>query len=139
MERKTEREQTFCLVFEQALRQDTAADILSDAAEIREFVSTPYIEQTFLGVCENCANIDSKISAHLTRWTLDRISKASLALLRLAVFEIIYNSDIPAGVAANEAVELAKVYCDEKDVAFINGVLGAVIREQEENTCKPLA
>lgn len=139
MERKTEREQTFCLIFEQALRQDAATDILNDAAEIRDFISTPYIEQTFLGVCEQCENIDSKISAHLTRWTIDRISKASLALLRLAVYEIIYNSEIPAGVAANEAVELAKVYCDEKDVAFINGVLGSVIRSQEETSCKPLA
>ena len=79
------------------------------------------------------AEIDAAITPHLTRWTLDRISKPALALLRLAVYEILYNEDIPAGVAANEAVELAKKYCDEKDIAFINGVLGAVIRQ---NGCK---
>lgn len=133
MERKLEREQAFCLVFEQALRQDSAEEILKDATEIRDFIATDYIENTFTGVCDRLAEIDAAITPHLTRWTLDRISKPALALLRLAVYEILYNEDIPAGVAANEAVELAKKYCVEKDVAFINGVLGAVIRQ---NGCK---
>lgn len=131
MERKLEREQVFCLVFEQALRQDSADEILKDATEIRDFTITPYIQATFAGVCCHLSEIDAAITPNLTRWSLSRISKPALALLRLAVYEILFNESIPAGVAANEAVELAKAYCDEKEVAFINGVLGAVIRQNE--------
>lgn len=133
MNRKAERENTFCLVFEKSLRGDSTADILADAMEIRDFEATPYITETFHGVFAQQEKIDAIISAHLARWTLDRISKASLALLRLAVYEVLLNDKVPASVAANEAVELAKIYCDEKDVAFINGVLGAVIRDEEKN------
>ena len=63
---------------------------------------------------------------------MDRIGKTDLAILRLAVYEIFYRDDIPYKVSINEAVELAKVFCDESSTAFINGVLAGVIGSLSE-------
>lgn len=74
-----------------------------------------------------------KIIADRTKgWTLDRLSKVDLAILRLALYEIIYRSDIPDSVSINEGVELAKKYGNEKSGAFINGVLGQYIRQDKD-------
>ena len=59
---------------------------------------------------------------------MQRLSKMSLAILRLAVCEIKYIEDVPSGVAINEAVEIAKLYCDESEPSFVNGVLAAVAK-----------
>lgn len=75
----------------------------------------------------------NKIIADRTKgWTLDRLSKVDLAILRLALYEIIYRSDIPDSVSINEGVELAKKYGNEKSGAFINGVLGQYIRQDKD-------
>ena len=62
-------------------------------------------------------------------WKISRISKISLALLRVAIYEMLYQDDIPVSVSINEAVELAKKYTGVDDSAFVNGVLGAVAKE----------
>lgn len=75
----------------------------------------------------------NKIIADRTKgWTLDRLSKVDLAILRLALYEIIYRSDIPDSVSINEGVELAKKYGNKKSGAFINGVLGQYIRQDKD-------
>lgn len=75
----------------------------------------------------------NKIIADRTKgWTLDRLSKVDLAILRLALYEIIYRSDIPDSVSINEGVELAKKYGNEKSGAFINGVLGQYVRQDKD-------
>ena len=75
--------------------------------------------------------IDAVISSKLKKgWSIRRLSKPSLAILRLAVYEINYLENIPDGVAVNEAVELAKKYTIDES-GFINGILGSVIREKE--------
>lgn len=75
----------------------------------------------------------NKIIADRTKgWTLDRLSKVDLAILRLALYEIMYRSDIPDSVSINEGVELAKKYGNEKSGAFINGVLGQYIRQDKD-------
>ena len=61
-------------------------------------------------------------------WKINRISKVSLALLRLAVYEMLYRDDVPVSVSINEAVELSKKYTVKDDTSFINGVLGAVAK-----------
>jgi N utilization substance protein B len=87
-----------------------------------------FIKGTVKGTMENIENIDKKIEELALGWTLDRIAKVDLAILRLAVFEIIYNEDIPNEVAINEAVELAKKYSTEESKVFINGILGNVVK-----------
>ncbi|MBR1815735.1 MAG: transcription antitermination factor NusB [Lachnospiraceae bacterium] len=68
--------------------------------------------------------IDAVIKEHSSGWSIERIGKAELAILRLGIYEIIYDDDIPFSVAVNEAVELSKIYCGEEAKSFINGILG---------------
>lgn len=123
------REQAFFLCFE-SLFSDTDIDELADnAGDARdEFLSDAAIERA-KGVQANLAIIDEKISANLKEgWKIARISKVSLALLRLAVYEMLFEEDIPVSVSINEAVELAKKYTAEDDAAFVNGVLGSIAK-----------
>lgn len=130
MNRKKEREQCFCLIFEEIFSNDTPEDIVAASVESRDFETTDYIISTFCGVVENKEKIDALISDNLNSWTIDRISKTALAVLRLAVYEIMFIEDIPESVSANEAVELAKTYCKEDDAKFINGVLSSIIKKK---------
>ncbi len=87
-----------------------------------------YIRAVTQGVAEKQAELDAYIEKYSVGWKLARISKTALAVLRVAMFEILFVGDVPAGAAINEAVELAKGYDDPETVAFINGVLGAFVR-----------
>lgn len=91
-----------------------------------------YIEEVSIGVLAHTAELDEKIKLFLKGWTMDRIGKADLAILRLAIFEILYREDIPYKVSINEAVELAKKYCDDTSPSFINGLLATFIHSLEE-------
>lgn len=72
--------------------------------------------------------IDERLSAVCEGWSLNRIGKAELAILRLATYEIIFDEELENAIAINEAVELAKKYCDEKSHSFVNGVLAKIIK-----------
>ena len=124
------REQAFFLCFE-SLFSDTDIDELADnAGDARDDFLSDYAIDRAKGVKANAGIIDEKIGRHLkTGWKLSRISKVSLAILRLAVYEMLYMDDIPVSVSINEAVELSKKYTVQEDTAFINGVLGAVAKE----------
>ena len=76
-------------------------------------------------------DIDKMILSKLKNWTIDRIFKIDLAILRLAIYEIMYFEDMPVKVAANEAVELAKKYGNDSSQNFVNGVIREVIKEKE--------
>ncbi|MDD7266657.1 MAG: transcription antitermination factor NusB [Lachnospiraceae bacterium] len=87
--------------------------------------------EKFAGVRRHMAEIDLLLETVTTGWKLDRMAKPDLAILRLAVYEILFDPLIPSKVAINEAVELAKNYGGDKSPAFINGVLGKVVRHVE--------
>ena len=89
-----------------------------------------YIKGIVHGVKGNLSEIDSLIKPKLNKWTIERISKINLAILRLSIYEIIFNEMIPDKVAANEAIELAKKYGGEESRSFINGVLGSIINDK---------
>ncbi len=74
-------------------------------------------------IMEKLPEIDREISERATGWTIDRMGKVDLAIIRLAVFEILFDDEIPVGVSINEAVELAKKYGREESGGFVNGVL----------------
>lgn len=124
------REQAFFLCFE-SLFSDTDIDELADnAGDARDEFLSDHAIACAKGVREHQETIDSRISANLkTGWKISRISRISLAILRLAVYEMLYLDDIPVSVSINEAVELSKKYTVQDDTAFINGVLGAVAKE----------
>ncbi|MCL2577157.1 MAG: transcription antitermination factor NusB [Defluviitaleaceae bacterium] len=88
-----------------------------------------YIDRVFWGVFERLSELDGVIENFLREWTIDRINKVDLALMRLSIYEILCEKDVPIAVAVNEAVELAKLYGADESPAFINGVLGNVARE----------
>ena len=124
------REQAFFLGFE-SLFSDTDIDEIADnAGDARDEFISDYAVARAKGVREHQAQIDEKIAANLKAgWKLPRISKVSLAILRLAVYEILFEEDIPVSVSINEAVELSKKYTMEDDTSFINGVLGAIAKQ----------
>lgn len=88
-----------------------------------------YAEEVIKGTIDNMQHIDKLIQGNITGWTKDRIIKVDLAVLRLALYEILYRDDIPDSVAINEAIELAKKYSTEESGSFVNGVLGKIVRE----------
>ena len=89
-----------------------------------------YIKSVVSGVCEKAPELYATIEKYLKKgWTLKRIPKVTRNVLMLAIYEILYESDVPAGVAVNEAVELAKTYGDEEQGKFVNGLLGSFVKE----------
>lgn len=81
------------------------------------------------GTLENVEKIDDMIKSNLKSWTMDRIAKVDLTILRMAIYELLYSEDVPYSVAINEAIELGKVFGTDDSGSFINGVLGKVQRE----------
>ena len=137
MTRREAREQAFILVFEQAVRGEPMDDILHDAAEARDLIPSAFAEREALGVEEHQAEVDETIEKHIRGWSLRRLSKVALALLRLAVYELCWEGAIPYSVSINEAVELAKTYGGKDDAPYINGVLASVAKELPEQQDKP--
>lgn len=82
-----------------------------------------YIRDKALNVILKSEEIDGMLNEHVTGWKTSRMNKVDLSILRLAVYEMKYDEDVPVGVAINEAVELAKKYSGDEGPAFINGVL----------------
>ena len=86
----------------------------------------------FNELVENLEQIDTKIEEKADGWTIERIAKSELTILRLGVYELLYVEDVPNKVAINEAVELAKAYGADKASGFINGILASVVKEISE-------
>lgn len=97
---------------------------LSDVEEIREFAN--YLSR---GVISNLDKIDALISSISSNWSINRMHKVDLCILRLAVFEMIYCLDIPFKVTINEAIELAKKFSSDDAKSFVNGILGKIAND----------
>lgn len=132
MTRSEMREHVFKLIFrvpfhdKNELREqiDYYFDDLTDVNE-KDY---EYIKNKALLVCELSDELDEKINLVSEGWPVDRIGKAELAIMRLAVYEMLYDDDIPVNVAINEAVELAKSYgSDDNAASFVNGILAKLV------------
>lgn len=132
MTRKQAREEAFILIFEKEFNDYALEDILSLAEEVRDLKADEYIKNVFFGVFENLEKIDEIISQNAVGWSIKRITKTALAILRLAIYEIKFYSEIPVSVSINEAVELAKKYATKEDASFINGILSTVAKQNED-------
>ena len=130
--RYKKREQTFLIVFE-SLFSDTSVDEIAD--NFTDSTALFYSDEAIktAGVIQEMAEeLDAKISSYLTKgWKIGRISKISLAVLRVAVYEILYCEEIPFSVSINEAVELAKKYSVTEDASFVNGLLGSLVKDKQ--------
>ncbi len=132
MTRSEMREQAFVLLFEKEFVKEIATEDLENiysenVAELSEFGKS-----LFEGCTEHLYEIDKTISKYLRSWKLERISKTSLAVLRLAFYEIKYCPDIAKEITANEAVNITKKYADPKEASFVNGIIGGYIRDLDE-------
>jgi N utilization substance protein B len=95
-----------------------------------------FIEQLVHGVDEYQNAIDDIVRPVAPEWPIEQIARIDRIVLRIGVFELLYEKDVPPKVAINEAVELAKAFGGENSSKFVNGVLGTVLRSQEENSDK---
>lgn len=130
--RSEARDAAFTQVFQMSMHREDMDVILDELLKARPECETNlgYIRSIIDGVSEHNEELEEIISKHLrTGWTISRISKASLAILKLAIFEMKYRDDVPVKAAINEAVELAKRYGDDDDPTFVNGLLASVCRE----------
>ena len=130
MTRKEAREQAFIMVFEKEFNSEYTLDEIIEAAKDAElFEADSFAVDLASKTLEDMDKLNELISANLKGgWKLSRISKVSLAILRLAVCEMINFSDIPVSVSINEAVDLAKTYAADEDFSFVNGLLESVSR-----------
>ena len=131
--RREARENAFLLAFSQTFGDIPLAEALSNHAENDEEHPVDAFSRLLLNAYyDHSAEVDDEIRSHLRNWTMERLPRVSLTVLRLAVAEMLFGGENKPGVAINEAVALDKIYDTEEAAAFINGVLGAVAREKQE-------
>ena len=133
MTRKEERELAFTLVFEKIFNDELSIEeIIDNAVEARLIEDNTFAFSLAHLTYEHIVEIDAIINENSVGWKVERLPKVSLAILRLALCEIMYIPSIPNGVSINEAVELAKKFSSNEDASFINGILGKYVRENLE-------
>ena len=146
MVRNTAREIAVHLSYELSFTDKTVDELLEDrltaerfadlAGEDTIYESAPeekqkeYICRLVRGVAEHAYELDGYISKYSKGWSFSRIPLVASAIMRVAMYEILYMPDIPNGVAINEAVEIAKKYETPETVKFINGILGSFVRQE---------
>lgn len=133
MSRKKARDNAFKCIYELEFEKDKNIEkILKFCYSENENKSDEikYIGIVVNGVKDNLEEIDKIILSKLKNWSMERIAKIDLAILRLAIYEIMYMKDIPVKVSANEAVELAKLYGNNDSKSFVNGVIAKVIESK---------
>ncbi len=96
--------------------------------------SRPYMRTILDGIIKHQVAIDEQISASAKNWRLERLAATDRSLLRLAVFEMMFSDDVPAQVAINEAVEIAKRFASDESPSFVNGILDAVNKKIDSNS-----
>lgn len=128
------REAEFLLLYEKMFREETISELITQHEMDYEYKCDEEVEKTASEVVEKIPELDRIISEFSSKRSIDRIPKVNLAILRLAIFEILYRSDkVPVNVAVNEAVGFARAYAQESDIRFVNGFLGAFTRSLKEN------
>jgi N utilization substance protein B len=130
MKRRTAREKALQALFQIDINEAETNEAIGNI--LGESSSDPYLEQLVEGTVEHIEQIDKVISEHLEKWTLDRLAKVDLNILRLGVYELLFVEDVPANVAINEALEVSKRFGDERSSKFINGILSKVKESSEK-------
>ncbi len=131
MTRREAREAALSMLFALGYTPDKDAEtLLSEYEDEFDGATDPYVKAAVTGVLATLAELDATIAEAAVGWTMSRISRVSMAILRLACYELLHMPEIPVRVSINEAVELSKSYDDEKAYSFVNGVLNR-IKESE--------
>ena len=127
MKRKRSREIAMELLFSMEISKNSYEETIECFVEDYEMdlktIDLEYITEVMTSVVDHKEEIDEIIKNSLINWTIDRVSKVNLTIVRLAISEMLYINDVPEVVAINEAIELTKKYSDDKSVSFVNGAL----------------
>ncbi len=129
LQRRQSRENAFLVLFSSAFGGENLQESIALSREVDEYALDDFGEKTVLDYQVHAKEIDALIGERLQGWTFGRLPKVSLALLRVAVSEILYGEEKLPSVTINEVVELAKKYGDENDYQFINGLLGKLVKD----------
>lgn len=127
--RRTARENAFLAAFASTFDNAMPEDVIALNNELGENRVDEFGRKLIDDYYEHSAEINDMIRDHLKGWTLDRIPRVSLTVLRLALSEILYGDEKLPSVTINEAVELTKKFGGNEDYQFVNGLLGSVVRE----------
>lgn len=134
MKRTEARELAFKLIYSieiQNTMDEEQVELFLQENEIAEKAEVEYIKQVFTGIKENKEEILSLIESNLKeKWSIDRIAKIDIAILKVAIYELIYLK-LPYKVVINEAVELAKKYGDDNSKSFVNGILASIVKDKK--------
>lgn len=145
MKRREAREIVFALIYETGIcrelcraeerenAEDAAAEyrkIYELALACRELEEDSYVREVYFDIWNRIDRIDALITENSLGWKAERLSKVSLAIMRLCVYEMLYREDVSYSIAINEAVELAKKYDHDKAPRFINGVVNAIAEKE---------
>ena len=131
MKRTETREQVFRLIYSSLIQKEMSEEqieIFIEENNLRK--EEEYVKGIFYGIQTNEEEIEKLIASNLKeKWSMERISKIDLIILKLAIFEMVY-SGLPYKIAINEAVELAKKYGEDSSKSFVNGVLASIVKER---------
>ncbi|SDK51150.1 transcription antitermination factor NusB [Natronincola ferrireducens] len=132
MNRKLARELCMKILFEMLMNKEYNIEILDNylSSDEREDSQGQYVHTVISSSIQHIEEVNGLIKKYAIGWTLDRIAKVDLAILQLAVIEILHMEDIPYNVSINEAVELAKKYSSDESTSFINGILGKFVEKE---------
>lgn len=135
MSRRSARETVFKTLFQSDITGESPETVLSQEMmqeSIPQEADKDFARAMIAGITEKISELDEALAPHLKKWAIKRLPFTDRAILRLAIYEILFDSEVPAAVSINEALELAKKYSDEKSAAFINGVLDKIYRNISE-------
>ena len=134
LKRREARELLLGLLFESEFRTDESYEaIYASSVEERLIPEDEYIKKAYYTIFEQRQTVDELIAKNAKGWKVERLSRISRSVLRLGVYELVFEPSIPYNVTINEAIELSKKFDDPKAKAFVNGVLNSVKNELEAN------
>lgn len=129
--RRDVRESAFILSFEMLFRDDSIDEIFECAKSLDDILLSAEVRRVVEGIDSRKDELDAEISKYSDKRSVARIPRINLAILRLAIYEALYDDKVPMNVAISEAVKLAVKFAQDPDVSFINGVLGTFSRSKE--------
>ncbi|SCG83312.1 N utilization substance protein B [Proteiniborus sp. DW1] len=131
MGRKLARESAMKLLFQMQINNDFSSEAVDFFLNNNEFSDDEkeYIQNTVNSITENIELIDGKIEQYALGWKINRLPRVDLAILRIAIYEILFRDDIPVEVSINEAIDISKKYSTSESSKFINGLLGSIARD----------
>ncbi len=129
MSRRKNREQAFLLIFEKSFTEYEIPEIVSLALESRDLILDEEVKVMVESVFDNIDAVDEAINSHVKGRKSGRVSHIARSVMRLAVYELLFDPEIDAAVSINEAVVLTKKYSAPEEAAFVNGVLSSISKE----------